>query len=303
MIGLTGATGLLGSAIVEHLRASNIPFVAPSREQVDLLNFADTQAWFEAHRPDIVIHTAARVHGLMGNLKFPSEVYEENTIINTNVVRAGRLTGVRKFVVAGTVAAYPGDQVLNINEDSFLSGEPHSGERAYAFAKRGMLAHLEASKAQSGPDFAYAILTNLYGPRDRFDIAHGHVIPSLVAKFYSAAIEGKPVDVWGTGKAKRDFLYVMDAAAALIRMTEAGSGLINVASGSSVSIARIVEILCRISSVSDVNWQVEKPEGQLERSYDVSRLKQLGFEPVWTLESGLAETYAWYLSSHGPHQV
>lgn len=298
MIAVTGSTGLLGSAVVGGLAARGIEHVGVARSNADLSNFESTLAWFEKTRPEIVIHTAARVHGLMGNAKFPVDVFEENTTINTNVVRAGRLTGVKKFVVAGTVAAYPASVIMNINEDDFLNGEPHAGERAYAYSKRAMLAHLEACKAQNGIDFTYAVLTNLYGPRDRFDIEHGHVIPSLIAKFHAAAANGSKVDVWGTGRARRDFLYIEDAASALIRMTETGDGIINVASGESVPIAAIVEILSTISGVDKINWQTEKPEGQLERSYDVERLRALDFMPTWSLERGLAETYEWYDKHH-----
>jgi GDP-L-fucose synthase len=143
-------------------------------------------------------------------------------------------------------------------------------------------------------NFTYAILTNLFGPNDRFDEVNGHVIPSLVSKFHRAAREGGAVTVWGSGRARRDFLLSKDAAAALRLAGQLHSGPINVATGVTVPIKEIVECLSRVSGVTDVTWDTTKPDGQLDRSYDVSRLANLGFRNRFSLEEGLRTTYAWY---------
>lgn len=295
---ITGATGLLGSAVAARLTAEGTPFVAARRDMVDLQDPDATIAFWERHRPDVVVHCAARVHGLMGNRRYPADIYDENLLINTNVIRASRLAGARKVVAASTVAAYPGHLVTGIVEDDFLAGPPHVGEQAYAHAKRAMLAQLEAYEAQHGLSFVYGILTNLYGPRDRFDIENGHVIPSLVTKFHAAALRGGAVEVWGRGRAERDFLYVDDAAEALLHLAATQTGAFNIASGTSVPIARVVEILSQVSGVDRVEWQPDRPEGQLERSYDVNRLHAIGFEPRHSLEDGLRLTYEWYAANH-----
>lgn len=300
MILITGTTGLLGMAIRDRIAASGQPYVCATRDRVDLTDLATTTAFFEDHRPDLVIHVAARVHGLMGNRRFPAEIFDDNIRINCNVLAAGRAAGARKFALASTVAAYPGHLVKAIHEDQFLAGDPHAGEAAYAHAKRAMLAQAEAYRAQYGIDFVYGILTNLYGPGDRFDVENGHVVPSLVAKFHAAAREGGTVPVWGRGRARRDFLYVEDAAAALVHLAEHGQGRINIASGTTVPIARVVEILSAVSGVTDITWEHDKPEGQLDRSYDVTRLHDSGFAPTCSLEDGLRATYEWY-DAHYPY--
>jgi GDP-L-fucose synthase len=162
-----------------------------------------------------------------------------------------------------------------------------------------MLAQLEAYSRQYGTRFAYPILTNIYGPEDRFDAVHGHVVPSLVAKFHAAASSGGAVQVWGTGKAERDFLYAEDAAEALIAIAASVEGAINIATGTIVPIRAIVEALSEISGVKDVAWDSSKPDGQLERSYDVSKLRDLGFVPKTAIRDGLRKTFEWY-SAHYP---
>lgn len=298
MILVTGTTGLLGAAILRQLNAAGTPCIAASHETVDLKNFDATVAYFEENKPDAIIHTAARVHGLMGNRRFPADVFDDNIAINSSVLRAGRAAGVKRFVAASTVAAYPGDLVHDIHEDQYLNGPPHAGESAYAHSKRAMLGQLDAYKQQYGIDFAYAILTNLFGPGDKFDTENGHVIPSLVSKFHLAATNGGTVPVWGRGRARRDFLYVEDAAAALIHMVDHGEGRMNVATGNTVPIAKVVEILSQVSGVSDVQWEHDKPEGQLDRSYDVTRLRESGFTHKWSLEDGVRATYEWYNANY-----
>lgn len=293
-VAVTGANGLLGTALCSVLEETDYDVIPVTRKDVDLLDGHATRDWFAKNAPEFVIHTAARVHGLMGNREFPANVFEENAQININVITAGRLNGVAKFIGAGTVAAYPGGLVTDIHEADFLSGEPHAGERAYAYAKRAMLAHLDAVKMQYGIPYAYGVLTNLYGPRDRFDTQHGHVIPSLIAKFHEAKRTSSAVDVWGAGKAERDFLYIDDAARALVHLLGQGEGVFNIATGSTVPIGLVVDHLSKITGVTDINWQPEKPEGQLKRSYNVSRLEKLGYKTSWSLEDGLAQTYSWY---------
>ncbi|MBC8131297.1 MAG: NAD-dependent epimerase/dehydratase family protein [Rhizobiaceae bacterium] len=298
MIVVTGASGVLGTALVAALSSSGEEVVGLTSADGDLRDAAAATAVFERLRPSVVFHTAGRVHGIMGNQKYPAEMFLDNIRININVIDAARRLDCRKVVGISTVAAYPAGLRLPIGEDEIWNGMPHGSEEFYAHAKRAMLAQLQSCHRQYGMDYAYAIMTNLYGPNDRFDIENGHVIPSLVAKFHAASREKTAVNVWGTGVARRDFLHADDAARALLTIGKAHSGLFNIASGTTVPIGRVVEILSEVSGVADVEWDRTKPDGQLDRSYDVTRIAQLGFEVHHTLETGLAETYEWYASRY-----
>lgn len=298
MIVLTGSSGVLGAALKSALESAHGSVVALTSSDGDLRDADATMAIFERHRPKVIYHAAARVHGIMGNQMFPAEIYLDNIRINTNVIEAAHRTGCEKFVAVSTVAAYPGGLDLPMHEDAIWDGPPHGSEMFYAHAKRVMLAQLEAYKRQYGLDYAYALMTNLYGPHDRFDTAHGHVIPSLVAKFHQAATGNGSVSVWGSGRARRDFLYSEDAAAALLTIGAKGSGVFNVASGETVPVRAVVDSLQHISQVGSVVWDADKPDGQLDRSYDVSRLRGLGFAPRHSLEDGLTATYRWYAENY-----
>ena len=298
MILVTGESGVLGSALLRYLSGTDEDVVGIRSSDVDLRDAAGTMAIFEKYRPRVVYHTAARVHGIMGNKQFPAEMFLDNVRININVIDAAYRTGCQKFVGASTVATYPANAPFPISEDSIWNGTPHHSEEFYAHAKRAMLAQLRSYHLQYDFKYSYAILTNLYGPGDRFDTKHGHVIPSLVANFYEASKNGNGVSVWGTGAAKRDFLYADDAARALIAIEQGAVGVYNVATGTTVAIRDAVEFLKEITGVANVNWDSTKPDGQLDRSYDVSRLATLGFKPQFSLRDGLAETYKWYSENY-----
>ena len=292
---VTGASGLVGAALLDALRADGADVVGLSSRDVDLTDFAATRAAFERHRPALVFHLAARVRGIMGNQGVHGEAYLDNIRIGTNAIEAARLAGARKVVAMGSAAVY-GDQVqLPMREEEVWTGPPHPSESGYAHAKRAMLAQLESYRDQWGLDYAYCISTNLFGPHDRFDERHGHVIPSLISKFHRAARGGERLSVWGTGAPRRDFLYVKDAARALVRIAEAFTGSINLATGTSVSIRETVELIAEVAGYRGaVEWDGTKPDGQRLRDYDVSRLAALGFAPAWTLRDALAETFAWF---------
>jgi len=292
---VTGASGLLGHALVEELRgATGGDVVALSSRDADLTEFEATRRALERHRPRVVYHLAARVAGLMGNLKAQGQAWLDNTRMNTNVVEAARLAGVEKVVAMGSTAVYSDAVTLPMTEEQIWNGPPHYSEAGYAHAKRGMLAQLEAYRDQYGLDFAYCISTNLFGPHDKFDERHGHVIPSLLSKFLRANREGGSVTIWGTGTPERDFLYARDAALAMRLIGEGFSGPINLATGTAISIASTVDVITEISGFGGpVEWDRTKPDGQKLRQYDVSKLKALGFAPRYSLHDALRETYAW----------
>jgi GDP-L-fucose synthase len=292
---VTGASGLLGRALVDELQAqSSLPVVGLTSRDADLTDFQATRECFARHQPKIVYHLAARVSGIMGNLKAQGQAYLDNTVMNTNVIEAARLAGASKIVALGSAAIYSDVVTLPMTEEQIWAGPPHHSEAGYAHAKRGMLAQLDAYRDQYGMDFAYCVSTNLFGPYDKFDEQHGHVIPSLLSKFHRAAHEGGKITVWGTGSPRRDFLYSKDAAAAIRLIGDRFTGPINLATGSTVSIAEVVGLINGVSGFKgEVAWDRSKPDGQKLRDYDVSKLRQLGFKPEYDLRRALEETYAW----------
>ena len=298
MILVTGCSGVLGKALLAELQLQYEGVVGIRQSDLALDDPEATLAYFGQHRPTLVFHAAARVHGLMGNHDFPCDIYTQNIRINTNVVEAARLSGCEKIVAISTVAAYAHGLPMPIKETDFWNGAPHYSERAYAQSKRAMLAHLEACKAQYGLDFLYPIVTNLFGPHDRFDEVHGHVVPSLISKFYRASHTGAEVRVWGTGAAHRDFMLGSDAAAAIVLASRTKSGQVNIATGQTVPVRAVVEALSEITGVTNVVWDPSKPDGQLDRTYDVSHLRELGFRPRLSLKESLRLTYEWYAASY-----
>jgi GDP-L-fucose synthase len=252
-----------------------------------------------SYNPTLVYHLAGAVFGVGGNLAFPGDVFRRNTLINTHVIDACRIIGAKKVVAMGTVAMYSDTVPIPLREDDVLEGRVHSSECYYAIAKRGMLFQLEAYKEQFGLRYALALSTNLYGPGDRFDEQHGHVVPSLIRKFAECAERGGRVSVWGDGSPTRDFLHTSDAARGLEILMQKGEGVFNLASGNSVSIRELVEILSDIFPDALYDWDVTKPMGQMVRSYDVSKLKHLGFSAQITLQQGLRETVDWYQANRG----
>ncbi|MCR6491744.1 GDP-L-fucose synthase [Cellulomonas sp. P24] len=295
---VTGASGVAGRAVVHELKRSGYEAIGVDSARADLTRKEQAEELLETIHPDYVIHLAGRVHGLMGNIHSQGDAFYDNIQINTNVVEASRKVGVEKIVAMGSTAVYSDSVSLPMREDDLWLGAPHDSERGYAHAKRAMEAQLEAYRDQYGMDFAFVVSTNLYGPGDKFDEAHGHVLPSLVSKVYRAQTSGEPLEVWGTGNATRDFLYSADAASAIRTILEHYSGVINLATGVSVTIREAVETLVRVSGYSGtVTWDASKPDGQHARSYDISRLKALGWAPEFTLEQGLAETHRWYVEN------
>jgi GDP-L-fucose synthase len=298
---VTGAGGVIGTALVSELRSNDRrSVIALSSRDVDLTDFRATVALFQQHRPSLVYHLAARVSGIMGNLRAQGQAYLDNVLINTHVVEAARLAGARKIVAMGSAAIYSDQVALPMREEDIWLGAPHGSEAGYAHAKRGMLAHLESYRDQYGMDYAYCVSTNLFGRNDRFDETHGHVLPSLMSKFHRAVQTGGTVTVWGSGTPQRDFLYSIDAARAMRLVGEHFTGPINLATGSAISIQDAVETIRRVVGyTAEVQWDRSKPDGQHLRAYDISKLHALGFQPAYSLEEALTETYAWYVENVG----
>lgn len=298
---ITGGGGMLGGEIARQLRAK-FPCVVltPDRAELDLMESSAVRAYFNRERPTHVIHAAAKVFGLGGNMKFPGDMFYLNATINSNVIEAARQAGAKKVTGVGTGAVYPvkfDGEILT--EDMIWEGPPHGAEWAYAQAKRSMLAQLMTYNQQFGMDYSFSVCANLYGPRDLFNIEYGHVIPSLVAKFHHAYKEGSPVSIWGTGTAVRDFAFVDDAASAIIASHLQLTGAVNIASGHIHKIRDIVEALGEITGGElAIEWDSSKPNGQGRRFYSLERLQKIGFVPEYDLKAGLRRTWEWYNATY-----
>lgn len=294
-IWVTGGAGMVGSALVTQLKKlghSNLLF--PSSKELNLLNGLQVSAYVEKHQPDIVFHCAAKVGGLGSNLNNHQSMYDDNVMVNNNVITACKENKVKKIIAMGTGAVYPEKTIGTLYKEAMiLEDQPHASEQGYAKAKREMYQAL----IESGLDFVYVVSCNLYGPNDNYDLQHAHVIPALIRKFYEAKKNSTPVRVWGDGSAQRDFLYVDDAVRALVLMMEKFSGAINMASGNVYSIRQIVQVISKMTGVDAIEWDSSMPNGQAYRGYDLTKLEALGFVPAFPLEHGLRKAYEWYVKN------
>ena len=295
---VTGANGLVGSAVVARLKAEGFSHVVGlTHADCELRDFPATAHKFKRLKPDHIFHAAACVFGIGGNMANQGRSFLENTLINTSVIDAARTSGAKKITVMGTNAVYPWPSVLPLAEDGIFNGRPHSSESAYGHAKRGMLAMLEAYGESYGLEWAYLVSGNLYGPRDKFDPVSGHVLPTMICKFYQAFLsKTQTVALWGDGSPQRDFLYAADLARIACLSMDRVHGTMNIGTGTTVSIKQAAEKLAAITGVSmdRVIFDPSKPNGRMNCTLDLSRLNALGFQPQYSLDCGLRETWDWY---------
>jgi len=298
---VTGARGLLGSAIVNELKNQGFTnLFCPTSSELNLLNSDMVQTWFENNKPEYIFHLASLVYGLKGNLDNQLKSIHQNTQINLNLLNSCGEYGVEKIFFAGTVASYPFPYPsLPLEEKFFLDGEPHAGEYGYAISKRHALSYLKILKETKNIDYCYGIFTNLYGINDKFDTDGGHVIPSLIKKAYDAInTKEKLLEVWGNENTTRDFLNSKDAATAAILCMNRSDGIVNIASGLTVSMGEIVDIINKyFKGQLNIVWNSNAPIGIAHRSVDNSKLKSLGFTEQFSLESGISNSIDWFISN------
>lgn len=292
---ITGGTGLVGRALSRALANEGFAnIISLGSRDCDLRDSKAVSNLMAQASPDYVFHLAARVHGIGGNTRYKSDILVDNVLINTNVIESSRRAGVKKIVAMGSGCVYPelkGQEELF--ENQIWVGPPHPSEDSYAHSKRLMFAQLNAAKEQYSLSSAFVISGNLYGPHDNFNVEEGHVIPSLVAKFFAAKREGVPVRVWGSGAAIRDFSYCDDTADALIAILRGVEGPVNMGSGMRHAIRDIVNTLQSITQV-EVEWDASKPDGQLVRYYNLEKLQSTGYTAKVDLDEGIRRTYDWY---------
>ena len=298
---ITGADGFLGKYLVKNLLEKRgiqkEHLFLPTIKELDLTKWESCQKAILGQ--DIVIHLAAKVGGIGFNQQKPGELFYDNIIMGTQLMEAARQANVKKFIAIGTVCAYPKHTPVPFKEENLWDGYPEETNAPYGLAKKMLLVQSQAYRQQYGFNSIFLLPLNLYGPGDNFDVASSHVIAAIIKKVYDAKKNNEHyIELWGTGKATRGFLYVEDAAESILLATEQYDkpDPVNLGSNLEISIKDLAELVCKlIDFKGEIRWDVNRPDGQLRRSVDTSKAKkEFGFEAKINFEEGLKKTIEWY---------
>jgi GDP-L-fucose synthase len=297
---VTGGSGFLGTHVVERLEREGCRQVfVPRSSEYDLRHEADIKRLLEVAKPEVIIHLAAVVGGIGANRLNPGRFFYDNLMMGTQLMEQSRLYGVDKFVAIGTICAYPKFARIPFREEELWDGYPEETNAPYGLAKKMMLVQSQAYRQQYGFNSVYLLPVNLYGPRDNFDLLSSHVIPALIRKCVEARDAGLDhIQVWGTGTATREFLYVEDAADGIVRAAELynESEPVNLGSGMEISIRDLVELIAELTGFQGrLVWDSTKPDGQPRRMLDTTRAREkFGFVADTDFREGLRRTIAWF---------
>jgi GDP-L-fucose synthase len=299
---VTGGAGFLGSFVVEQLKAKGYhDIIVPRRRDFDLTQQEDAYRIYTEFKPGAILHLAAEVGGIGANRDNPGRFMFANLAMGMHLIEGARKFGLKKFVQVGTICAYPKFTPVPFREDELWNGYPEETNAPYGVAKKALLVMLQAYRQQYGLDGIYLLPVNLFGPRDNFDLHSSHVIPALIRKFIEARDSGaSEVSAWGTGKASREFLYVEDCAAGIIRAMEIydSSEPVNLGNGREITIKDLTHLVADTTGFKgEVVWDPTKPDGQPRRCLDVTRAKEvLGWTARTSLEEGMRKTIQWFES-------
>jgi GDP-L-fucose synthase len=299
---VAGHRGLVGSAIVRSIEKSGKhEWLGKSKKELNLLDKQSVLDFIEAEKPDAIIMAAAKVGGIKANSDFPAEFLTENLQIQSNLIDGAHKFAIEKFVFLGSSCIYPKMSAQPIKEDYLLTGPLEPSNEPYAIAKIAGLKLIQAYRKEYGHNWISAMPTNVYGPFDNFDPQTSHVLPALIRKFHDAKISQKSeVTLWGSGKPLREFIHSDDLASALLFLLENfNSDLpINVGSGYEVSIRELAEIIKEIVGFTgEILWDTKMPDGTPRKILDSSEIKKLGWTPKIDLETGIQQTYKWFINN------
>lgn len=302
---VTGGGGFLGKAVVARLETEGATDIfVPRSSDYDLRTAEGIAAAIARGRPDIVIHLAAVVGGIGANRENPGRFFYDNAIMGIQLIEQARLAGVAKFVTIGTVCSYPKFARIPFSEDELWDGYPEETNAPYGLAKKMLLVQSQAYREQYGFNATYLIPVNLYGPGDNFDPRSSHVIPAIIRKCVDARDAGADhIEVWGTGSASREFIYVDDAAEGIVLGAERydGADPVNLGTGREITIRELVGTIVEQTGFDgEVRWDTSKPDGQPRRALDTARARErFGFSAETPFDVGLSKTVQWYLSTRG----
>jgi GDP-L-fucose synthase len=298
---VAGHRGMVGSALVRRLAQEECLILTVGRDVIDLRDQSAVHRWFDEYRPEAVVIAAARAGGIDANNKYPGDFLHDNLAIATNVIEASRRTRVAKLMFLGSSCIYPRLAPQPMPESCLLTGPLEPTNEWYAIAKIAGLKLCQAHRRQHGCDFVSVMPSNLYGPNDKFDLRSSHVLPALLAKMDAAVREcGEMVEIWGSGRPRREFLYVDDLADAVVFLMKTWSDEepINIGTGTDVTIAELAKLIADIVGFSGrFVFDGSKPDGTPQKLLDVSKLTALGWRPRIELETGIRRTYDWYRTS------
>jgi GDP-L-fucose synthase len=296
---VTGATGFVGRNLVPLLEQTGCALITPTRCDYDLLNQSHVRGLFLDTRPELVFHLAGLIGGILPNRERPADFCYQNLLMGTMMLHEARQAGVQKYITLMGGCSYPAHAPSPIAETALWNGYPQPESAPYSLAKAMGAVLAESYRRQYGFNAIMLVPGNLYGPHDNFDLNHSHVIPALIRKYYEAKRSGlDEVIAWGTGRPGRDFIYVEDACAAIVlaARTYNDREIINLSSGVPTTIKELVETVAELSGFEGrVRWDSTKPDGQMQKGFDVTRMhQQLGYHCPTSLREGLRKTIAWF---------
>ncbi len=302
---VTGGAGFLGQVVIRELKARGcVDIFVPRSKEYDLREKAAIVRMLNDAKPDIIIHLAAVVGGIGANRENPGKFFYDNIMMGVQLIEEARLFGVKKLIAAGTICAYPKFTPVPFKEDDIWNGYPEETNAPYGLAKKMLLVQSQAYRQQYGFNSIFLLPVNLYGPADNFSPESSHVIPALIKKCVDARLAGAAsIEVWGTGKASREFLYVDDAARGIVMAAEQynGNEPVNLGAGFEITIQELVKIIVEETGFKgQVVWDASKPDGQPRRCLDTSRAEhEFGFKAEVSFREGLKRTIQWYEKSRG----
>jgi len=297
---VTGGTGFLGRFVTGKLKAfDGVEVFVPRSHDYNLIEKNDVERMLDDSQPDLVIHLAAVVGGIGHNQKNPGKFFYDNLMMGAQLIEQSRLRGVKKFLATGTVCAYPKFTPVPFKEDDLWNGYPEETNAPYGLAKKMMLVQSQAYRDQYGFNSIFVLPANLYGPGDKLDLETSHVVPALVRKCVEARRRDAGfIEVWGSGSASREFLYVEDCADGIVKAAALYDERdpVNLGNGREVVIKDLVELIARLAGFDGtIRWQSDKPDGQPRRQLDTTRaFERFGFQAQTSLEQGLRQTIDWY---------
>jgi len=295
---VAGGTGLAGSAIVRAYQATGAEVIAVNRKVVDLLDRDATTAFLKSVKPTLVVDAAAKVGGIGANSAYPVEFLSDNVRIQSNLMEAAHAADVAKFIFLGSSCIYPRNCPQPIKEEYLLTGPLEETNSAYAIAKIAGIELIKSFRKEYGRTWISLMPTNLYGPRDNFELQGSHVLPAFIRRFVEAAQNGVATEtLWGTGSPKREFLHVDDLASAVVLLGDVYDSKehLNIGTGEDLTIKELAELVAQLSGFTgEIAWDATKPDGTPRKVLDVSKAKSLGWAPQISLRDGIASTIAWY---------